>query len=145
MLRMSFCSLFWSNFYSWKQKKMKSILGANLIFWVLKVYIVIFIIMFYIYSPVWPRLSLAMVLLFIYDLKFYHYYFSLIKGRILTVAGVTIALCGTPFVAFSNLVAISLWPTWIVVAISETLRKVCNHCLSHLFSSKTCDLFIWFV
>ncbi|XVF81992.1 hypothetical protein PTKIN_Ptkin16aG0007200 [Pterospermum kingtungense] len=50
-----------------------------------------------------------------------------LTGRILTVAGVTIALCGTPFVAFSNLVAISLWPTWIVVAISETLRKVVNY------------------
>ncbi|XVF24357.1 hypothetical protein REPUB_Repub13aG0121000 [Reevesia pubescens] len=46
---------------------------------------------------------------------------------ILTVAGVTVALCCTPFVAFSNLVAIAVWPTWIVVAISETLRKVVNY------------------
>ncbi|KAK8557970.1 hypothetical protein V6N13_050320 [Hibiscus sabdariffa] len=50
-----------------------------------------------------------------------------LTGRILTVAGVTIALCCTPFVAFSNLIAIALWPTWIVVAISETLRKVVNY------------------
>ncbi|XP_039023419.1 uncharacterized protein LOC120156076 isoform X2 [Hibiscus syriacus] len=50
-----------------------------------------------------------------------------LTGRILTVAGVTIALCCTPFVAFSNLLAVALWPTWIVVAISETLRKVVNY------------------
>ncbi|OMP03992.1 hypothetical protein COLO4_10038 [Corchorus olitorius] len=50
-----------------------------------------------------------------------------LTGRILTVAGVTIALCFTPFVAFSNLVAVAIWPTWIVVAISETLRKVVNY------------------
>ncbi|GMI80293.1 hypothetical protein like AT5G05310 [Hibiscus trionum] len=50
-----------------------------------------------------------------------------LTGRILTVAGVTIALCCTPFVAFSNLVAVALWPTWTVVAISETLRKVVSY------------------
>ncbi|OMO88621.1 ADP/ATP carrier protein [Corchorus capsularis] len=50
-----------------------------------------------------------------------------LTGRILTVAGVTIALCFTPFVAFSNLVAVAIWPTWIVVGISETLRKVVNY------------------
>lgn len=57
------------------------------------------------------------------------------QGRILTVAGVTIALCCTPFVAFSNLVAVAIWPTWKVVALSETLRKVCCHWLSHFCSS----------
>ncbi|XP_077239158.1 TLC ATP/ADP transporter isoform X2 [Tasmannia lanceolata] len=46
-------------------------------------------------------------------------------GRILTVAGVTAAICSAPFVAFSNMVVLALWPTWIMVAISETLRKVC--------------------
>ncbi|XVE86076.1 hypothetical protein DITRI_Ditri18aG0007400 [Diplodiscus trichospermus] len=50
-----------------------------------------------------------------------------LTGRILTVAGVTIALCGTPLFAFSNLLAIAVWPTWVVVAISETLRKVVNY------------------
>ncbi|KAL4386435.1 hypothetical protein GQ457_09G014570 [Hibiscus cannabinus] len=50
-----------------------------------------------------------------------------LTGRILTVAGITIALCCTPFVAFANLVAVALWPTWIVVAISETLRKVVSY------------------
>ncbi|KAK6228729.1 hypothetical protein SCA6_001069 [Theobroma cacao] len=50
-----------------------------------------------------------------------------LTGRILTVAGVTIALCCTPFVAFSNLVAVAIWPTWKVVALSETLRKVVNY------------------
>ena len=47
-----------------------------------------------------------------------------IQGRILTIAGVTTAICSTPFVAFTNLVAIAVWPTWIAVAISETVRKV---------------------
>ena len=46
------------------------------------------------------------------------------QGRILTVAGVTAAICSAPFVAFSNLVAIAVWPTWITVAVSETVRKV---------------------
>ncbi|TYI07251.1 hypothetical protein ES332_A10G215100v1 [Gossypium tomentosum] len=50
-----------------------------------------------------------------------------LTGHILTVAGVTIALCCTPFVSFSNLVAVAIWPTWIVIAISETLRKVVNY------------------
>ncbi|KAK6929552.1 hypothetical protein RJ641_005757 [Dillenia turbinata] len=48
-----------------------------------------------------------------------------VTGRILTFAGVTIAICSAPFVAFSNLVAIAIWPTWIAVAVSETVRKVC--------------------
>ncbi|KAB2010054.1 hypothetical protein ERO13_D10G187300v2 [Gossypium hirsutum] len=53
--------------------------------------------------------------------------FFYFQGHILTVAGVTIALCCTPFVSFSNLVAVAIWPTWIVIAISETLRKVVNY------------------
>ncbi|XP_043724811.1 uncharacterized protein LOC122671575 [Telopea speciosissima] len=47
-----------------------------------------------------------------------------LTGRILTIAGVTVAICLAPFIAFSNMVAIALWPTWFVVAFSETLRKV---------------------
>ncbi|KAJ0975513.1 hypothetical protein J5N97_017478 [Dioscorea zingiberensis] len=50
-----------------------------------------------------------------------------LTGRILTVAGVTIAICSSPLVAFSNLAALAIWPTWIVVAISETLRKVTTY------------------
>lgn len=46
------------------------------------------------------------------------------QGRILTVAGVTTAICSAPVVAFLNLVAVAVWPTWIAVAICETLRKV---------------------
>ena len=48
----------------------------------------------------------------------------LIQGRILTVAGVTIAICSAPFVSLLNLVALAVWPDWLVVAICETLRKV---------------------
>ncbi|GER46605.1 TLC ATP/ADP transporter [Striga asiatica] len=47
-----------------------------------------------------------------------------LTGRILTVAGVTIAICSAPFVGFMNLIALAVWPSWIAVAISETLRKV---------------------
>uniref|UniRef100_A0A5B7BNS0 ADP,ATP carrier protein n=1 Tax=Davidia involucrata TaxID=16924 RepID=A0A5B7BNS0_DAVIN len=50
-----------------------------------------------------------------------------LTGRILTIAGVTIAICSAPFVAFLNLVAIVVWPTWIAVAVSETLRKVVTY------------------
>nr|XP_048325655.1 uncharacterized protein LOC107413977 isoform X1 [Ziziphus jujuba var. spinosa]XP_048325656.1 uncharacterized protein LOC107413977 isoform X1 [Ziziphus jujuba var. spinosa] len=50
-----------------------------------------------------------------------------LTGRILTVAGVTTAICSSPIVAFSNLVAIAVWPTWLAVAISETLRKVVTY------------------
>ncbi|RZC55880.1 hypothetical protein C5167_014721 [Papaver somniferum] len=53
-----------------------------------------------------------------------------ITGRVLTVAGVTTAICATPFVAFSNMVAIAVWPTYIVVAITETLRKVVTYVLT---------------
>jgi AAA family ATP:ADP antiporter len=44
----------------------------------------------------------------------------------LTVAGVTVAISASPFVALGNLVAIAIWPTWVTVAVSETLRKVCG-------------------
>ncbi|CAA0836642.1 TLC ATP/ADP transporter [Striga hermonthica] len=47
-----------------------------------------------------------------------------LTGRILTVAGVTSAICSAPFVGFMNLIALAVWPSWIAVAISETLRKV---------------------
>ncbi|XP_058110578.1 uncharacterized protein LOC131253559 isoform X2 [Magnolia sinica] len=50
--------------------------------------------------------------------------FFYFQGRILTVAGVTTAICSAPFAAFSNMVALSLWPTWVAVAVTETLRKV---------------------
>ncbi|OVA17258.1 ADP/ATP carrier protein [Macleaya cordata] len=53
-----------------------------------------------------------------------------ITGRILTIAGVTIAICSAPFVSFSNMIAIAVWPTWIVVAVSETLRKVVTYVLT---------------
>lgn len=48
----------------------------------------------------------------------------LVQGRFLTVAGVTIAICAAPFVGILNLVALAVWPDWLVVAICETLRKV---------------------
>ncbi|KAH9621993.1 hypothetical protein KSS87_015910 [Heliosperma pusillum] len=47
-----------------------------------------------------------------------------LTGRILTVAGVTVAICSAPLVALLNTVAISLWPAWVMVAVCETLRKV---------------------
>ncbi|KAH0660517.1 hypothetical protein KY289_029265 [Solanum tuberosum] len=50
-----------------------------------------------------------------------------LTGRILTFAGVTLAICSAPFVAFANLIALAVWPTWIAVAISETLRKVVTY------------------
>ncbi|KAM0950529.1 putative ADP/ATP carrier protein, bacterial type [Dioscorea sansibarensis] len=50
-----------------------------------------------------------------------------LTGRILTVAGVTVAICSSPVVAFSNMVALAIWPTWIAVAVSETLRKVTTY------------------
>ncbi|KAK2982428.1 hypothetical protein RJ640_026271 [Escallonia rubra] len=50
-----------------------------------------------------------------------------LTGRILTIAGVTTAICSLPVIAFLNLIAIALWPTWIVVAVSETLRKVVTY------------------
>ncbi|KAJ1264709.1 hypothetical protein BS78_08G021300 [Paspalum vaginatum] len=53
-----------------------------------------------------------------------------LTGRILTVAGVTVAICASPFVAASNLVALAVWPTWVAVAITETIRKVTTYVLT---------------
>ncbi|KAK4584008.1 hypothetical protein RGQ29_021944 [Quercus rubra] len=50
-----------------------------------------------------------------------------LTGRIHTVAGVTIAICSSPFVSFLNLIAIAVWPTWVAIAVSETLRKVVTY------------------
>ncbi|KAF8115201.1 hypothetical protein N665_0029s0044 [Sinapis alba] len=50
-----------------------------------------------------------------------------LTGRILTIAGVTVAISASPLVALGNLVAIAIWPTWIAVAVSETLRKVTTY------------------
>uniref|UniRef100_A0A1D1YY02 ADP,ATP carrier protein n=1 Tax=Anthurium amnicola TaxID=1678845 RepID=A0A1D1YY02_9ARAE len=50
-----------------------------------------------------------------------------LTGRILTFAGVTAAICAAPSVAFSNLVALAIWPSWIAVAVSEILRKVVTY------------------
>ncbi|GFQ04399.1 hypothetical protein PHJA_002583800 [Phtheirospermum japonicum] len=50
-----------------------------------------------------------------------------LTGRILTIAGVTAAICSAPFVGFINLIALAVWPSWIAVAISETLRKVVTY------------------
>ncbi|CAH9121517.1 unnamed protein product [Cuscuta epithymum] len=50
-----------------------------------------------------------------------------LTGRILSIAGITIAICSSPFVACINLITLAIWPTWIQVAISETLRKVVNY------------------
>ncbi|MQL92342.1 hypothetical protein Taro_024962 [Colocasia esculenta] len=50
-----------------------------------------------------------------------------LTGRILTFAGITAAICAAPIVAFSNLVALAVWPTWIAVAASEVLRKVVTY------------------
>ncbi|XP_062201879.1 uncharacterized protein LOC133904399 isoform X1 [Phragmites australis] len=53
-----------------------------------------------------------------------------LTGHILTVAGVTVAICASPLVAASNMVALALWPTWIVVAVTETTRKVTTYVLT---------------
>ncbi|KAL0888569.1 hypothetical protein Bca101_012552 [Brassica carinata] len=50
-----------------------------------------------------------------------------LTGRILTIAGVTLAISASPLVALGNLVAIAIWPTWVAVAVSETLRKVTTY------------------
>ncbi|EPS70345.1 hypothetical protein M569_04415, partial [Genlisea aurea] len=47
-----------------------------------------------------------------------------ITGRILTFAGVTAAICSAPSIAFVNQIALAVRPTWIAVAVCETLRKV---------------------
>jgi len=55
----------------------------------------------------------------------FNFLFAMKQGRILTFAGVAIAISSAPLVALINLVAIAVWPTWVVVAVCETLRKVC--------------------
>ncbi|XP_027104186.2 uncharacterized protein [Coffea arabica] len=50
-----------------------------------------------------------------------------LTGRILTIFGVTTAISSAPFVAIINLIAIAVWPTWIAVAVCETLRKVVTY------------------
>ncbi|XP_062203670.1 uncharacterized protein LOC133905894 isoform X2 [Phragmites australis] len=53
-----------------------------------------------------------------------------LTGRILTVAGITVAICASPLVAASNMVALAVWPTWIAVAVTETIRKVTTYVLT---------------
>ncbi|MFS7961046.1 hypothetical protein Hanom_Chr08g00710161 [Helianthus anomalus] len=53
-----------------------------------------------------------------------------LTGRILTVAGVTIALCSTPLFSFLNLIAIAIRPTYWAVAVWETFRKVVLYVLT---------------
>ncbi|KAH9702805.1 ADP,ATP carrier protein [Citrus sinensis] len=53
--------------------------------------------------------------------------FFYFQGHILSVAGITVAICSAPFIAFSNMIAIAIWPTWVTVAISETIRKVVTY------------------
>ncbi|EEF27814.1 hypothetical protein RCOM_0451290 [Ricinus communis] len=50
-----------------------------------------------------------------------------LTGRILTIAGVTTAICSTPVVAFLILIVVAVWPTWVSVAICEALRKVLTY------------------
>lgn len=50
-----------------------------------------------------------------------------VTGRILTVAGITVAICSSPVVAMSNLVVLAIWPSWFAVAVSETFRKVTTY------------------
>ncbi|VAI03741.1 unnamed protein product [Triticum turgidum subsp. durum] len=56
--------------------------------------------------------------------------FFYFQGHILTVAGVTVAICASPFIAASNLVALAVWPTWVAVAVTETIRKVTTYVLT---------------
>uniref|UniRef100_A0A0D9XW65 ADP,ATP carrier protein n=1 Tax=Leersia perrieri TaxID=77586 RepID=A0A0D9XW65_9ORYZ len=53
-----------------------------------------------------------------------------LTGRILTIAGVTVAICASPFIATLNMVALALWPTWVAVALTETIRKVTTYVLT---------------
>ncbi|CAD6270618.1 unnamed protein product [Miscanthus lutarioriparius] len=53
-----------------------------------------------------------------------------LTGHILTVAGITVAICASPFVAASNLVALAVWPTCVAVAVTETIRKVTTYVLT---------------
>jgi AAA family ATP:ADP antiporter len=50
-------------------------------------------------------------------------------GQIITTVGITTTICETLVVSLANMTAISIWPTWMVVEISETLRKVFNYVL----------------
>ncbi|KAD6796494.1 hypothetical protein E3N88_07390 [Mikania micrantha] len=67
-----------------------------------------------------------------------------LTGRILSVAGITAALCSAPFTAFLNSIAIAVWPTYVAVAISETIRKLkgCNR--RNRKSGKEADLDVLF-
>uniref|UniRef100_A0A0D9XW66 Saposin B-type domain-containing protein n=1 Tax=Leersia perrieri TaxID=77586 RepID=A0A0D9XW66_9ORYZ len=56
--------------------------------------------------------------------------FFYFQGRILTIAGVTVAICASPFIATLNMVALALWPTWVAVALTETIRKVTTYVLT---------------
>ncbi|XP_020588200.1 uncharacterized protein LOC110030008 isoform X3 [Phalaenopsis equestris] len=47
-----------------------------------------------------------------------------LTGRILTAAGITVAISAAPVVAMASMIALAVWPTFITVAVSETLRKV---------------------
>ncbi|XP_047328181.1 uncharacterized protein LOC124931696 isoform X2 [Impatiens glandulifera] len=53
-----------------------------------------------------------------------------LTGRILTFAGITVAISSAPVVALLNLVALGFWPTWLTVAVSETLRKVVTYVIT---------------
>ncbi|KAL9255939.1 hypothetical protein AKJ16_DCAP05059 [Drosera capensis] len=50
-----------------------------------------------------------------------------LTGHILTTVGVTVAICSAPLVASLNWIVIAVWPTWVVIAISETIRKVVTY------------------
>uniref|UniRef100_A0A0D9XNA1 Saposin B-type domain-containing protein n=1 Tax=Leersia perrieri TaxID=77586 RepID=A0A0D9XNA1_9ORYZ len=56
--------------------------------------------------------------------------FFYFQGCILTIAGVTVAICASPFIATLNMVALALWPTWVAVAVTETIRKVTTYVLT---------------
>uniref|UniRef100_A0A0E0IX58 ADP,ATP carrier protein n=1 Tax=Oryza nivara TaxID=4536 RepID=A0A0E0IX58_ORYNI len=56
--------------------------------------------------------------------------FFYFQGRILTIAGVTVAICASPLIATLNMVALALWPTWVAVAVTETIRKVTTYVLT---------------
>ncbi|KAL5206775.1 hypothetical protein ABZP36_034984 [Zizania latifolia] len=53
-----------------------------------------------------------------------------LTGHILTIAGVTVAICASPFIATSNMVVLAVWPTWVAVAVTETIRKVTTYVLT---------------
>ncbi|XP_040385685.1 uncharacterized protein LOC102711575 isoform X2 [Oryza brachyantha] len=53
-----------------------------------------------------------------------------LTGRILTIAGVTVAICASPLISTLNMVALAQWPTWLAVAVTETVRKVTTYVLT---------------